>query len=764
MRRLIFLLGVLLTFAPMAAGQGSGANTTAAALRAAASLPAEPCVSGQVRYRTGGTPGGFVCVSGTWTSMGVGGATAGGSPTQLQYNASGSLAGISGFTSDGTNVTAGTGNLRATSPRFTTGLLDANGNRMMLFSPAASAVNEITFANAATGGTPSFAASGNDANIGLTFRVKGAADHTWIWDAASDNNYWRATSIGTLQGNSNTGGLKFQLVLASSAPSLRLASDTPIEFNNTNTLSSGSRDTAMARFLAGVVRFSNAGAGAGGIVIGPNTSSGEANTLWIERHGIGTTSSNGLVLANPTAAAAGAPQYSPRIRWAGQGWKTNATAGSQTTEMIAELQPVDGAANPASVLSFAHQVNNGGFAHSFSLSSGGLIGKYNSAGSADSFAGVGTFNSATVLRTGIYVSSDDVFIRHNSGDQARFVNQGGLRIRSGNCYAFSSVNDVASASDAFLCRGGSANLRFGAADATSPIAQTVSVQNVLAGTSNTAGANVSYDGSRGTGTGAGGAHVWRVAPAGSSGSSQNALVERMRLDENGLRFPEISTPSAPPSNSVSLYAKDKSGVSTLYYRQDNGTEVEIGASSTGYTAPPAVGSFTWVNQGGASAATVGSDLVIEAPAGASANLRLLVISTPATPYTLTVALKPVMFGADFASVGVAWRESGTGRLAPWVWAAASGYKLQALKYTDTGTYNSLYQEVAYQPVGDAIWLRAADDGTNRTVSISSDGVNWVQFHQVSRTDFLTADQIGLVVNAQNATFPVKLVVKSWQIQ
>lgn len=44
---------------------------------------------------------------------------------------------------------------------------------------------------------------------------------------------------------------------------------------------------------------------------------------------LGTTPSSGATLTNTTAAAAGAQQVSPSLTWAGQGWKTNATAASQ---------------------------------------------------------------------------------------------------------------------------------------------------------------------------------------------------------------------------------------------------------------------------------------------------------------------------------------------------------------------------------------------------------------------------------------------------
>jgi len=52
-------------------------------------------------------------------------------------------------------------------------IADANGNELLIFDTVTSAVNEITFANAATGGNPNFTASGGDANVGIDFTPKG---------------------------------------------------------------------------------------------------------------------------------------------------------------------------------------------------------------------------------------------------------------------------------------------------------------------------------------------------------------------------------------------------------------------------------------------------------------------------------------------------------------------------------------------------------------------------------------------------------------
>lgn len=105
-----------------------------------------------------------------------------------------------------------------------------------------------------------------------------------------------------------------------------------------------------------------------------------------------------------------------------------------------------------------------------------------------------------------------------------------------------NANDVASVGfgsgaatrDLFLERAGAATLRLGNVDGAAPVAQTISVQNVVAGTTNTAGAAFTHAGSQGTGTGAGGSLVFQVAPAGSTGSSQNALATALTIDSTKL--------------------------------------------------------------------------------------------------------------------------------------------------------------------------------------------------------------------------------------
>lgn len=110
--------------------------------------------------------------------------------------------------------------------------------------------------------------------------------------------------------------------------------------------------------------------------------------------------------------------------------------------------------------------------------------------------------------------------------------------------------------DAFLERTGAGALRHGAPDAAAPVAQTISVQNVVAGTSNTAGANLTISGSQGTGTGVGGSIIMQVAPAGSTGSTQNALSSALTINSAKLATfgGAVSFPSTMTYGGVTLTA------------------------------------------------------------------------------------------------------------------------------------------------------------------------------------------------------------------
>jgi len=138
--------------------------------------------------------------------------------------------------------------------------------------------------------------------------------------------------------------------------------------------------------------------------------------------------------------------------------------------------------------------------------------------------------------------------------------------------------------DLFLERAGAANLRFGAPDSASPVAQTLSVQNVIAGTSNTAGAALTIAGSQGTGTGLGGIIQFKTAPAGTTGTSVNTLSPAMTILGNG----NVGIGTTSPYGVVNIYGNGNSTAT--------GPLLTLGSPNTYglYNSNPNAGIRTWL--------------------------------------------------------------------------------------------------------------------------------------------------------------------------
>jgi hypothetical protein len=80
----------------------------------------------------------------------------------------------------------------------------------------------------------------------------------------------------------------------------------------------------------------------------------------LERDGVGATVGTlGLLAQNRTAATAGNQKYSPTIALEGQGWKTNATAASQSVRYELQTIPIQGTAAPTGELRISESINGG---------------------------------------------------------------------------------------------------------------------------------------------------------------------------------------------------------------------------------------------------------------------------------------------------------------------------------------------------------------------------------------------------------------------
>tara|TARA_R100001440_G_scaffold4207_1_gene9729 strand:- start:2050 stop:4350 length:2301 start_codon:yes stop_codon:yes gene_type:complete len=110
-----------------------------------------------------------------------------------------------------TSSTATLTNKTLTSPKIGTSILDTNGNELFKVTATSSAVNELTYSNAATGNNPTFTASGGDTNIGVSILPKGSGKVTidnLTFPAAdgSANQFLQTDGSGNLSFASQTAG------------------------------------------------------------------------------------------------------------------------------------------------------------------------------------------------------------------------------------------------------------------------------------------------------------------------------------------------------------------------------------------------------------------------------------------------------------------------------------------------------------------------------------------------------------------------------
>ena len=108
-------------------------------------------------------------------------------------------------------------NKTLTAPKIGTSILDTNGNELFLLTATASAVNELTLANASTGNNPILSATGDDTDIGVSIQPKGTGTVTidaLTFPAADGtaDQVLTTNGSGVLSFVDNTGGTDWQAV------------------------------------------------------------------------------------------------------------------------------------------------------------------------------------------------------------------------------------------------------------------------------------------------------------------------------------------------------------------------------------------------------------------------------------------------------------------------------------------------------------------------------------------------------------------------
>jgi hypothetical protein len=117
--------------------------------------------------------------------------------------------------------------------------------------------------------------------------------------------------------------------------------------------------------------------------------------------------------------------------------------------------------------------------------------------------------------------------------------------------------------------------------------------------------------------------------------------------------------------------------------------------------------------------------------------------TPAINYTATFYFEhsfPAQI--NYTRAGIMLRNSISGLFTDFSrgYDSSIGYFLNLSRFSTPTAWSSTAKlTVLPQPPN---WLRVRDNGTNRIYEFSYNGVDWVFFFSVVRTDFITPDQIG----------------------
>jgi hypothetical protein len=115
--------------------------------------------------------------------------------------------------------------------------------------------------------------------------------------------------------------------------------------------------------------------------------------------GVTQTNTSGLALVNTTAATAVLQQISPAIRWTSQGWKTTATAASQSVTFSAFVLPVIGTTSPSGTWQLQSSINGGAATNALTVTSAGVLT------ATSSIFGGGVLSSSTTTNADLYVYS-----------------------------------------------------------------------------------------------------------------------------------------------------------------------------------------------------------------------------------------------------------------------------------------------------------------------------------------------------------------------
>ena len=159
------------------------------------------------------------------------------------------------------------------------------------------------------------------------------------------------------------------------------------------------------------------------------------------------------------------------------------------------------------------------------------------------------------------------------------------------------------------------------------------------------------------------------------------------------------------------------------------------------TTPPSTG-WTQINFGGTSVSSVNGSYAFAWDNGGT-NIRGLQRALPAASnYTVTACQYGTQTAASLGNLGFGLQNSGTTALvfAYFVVNSGTGFTYQTWGNPTGSGIGNYVSSFPFDPY-PMVCLRFKDDGANRILSVSPDGVTFAQVDSHARTDFVTPDSV-----------------------
>lgn len=189
------------------------------------------------------------------------------------------------------------------------------------------------------------------------------------------------------------------------------------------------------------------------------------------------------------------------------------------------------------------------------------------------------------------------------------------------------------------------------------------------------------------------------------------------------------------------------------------------------TAPPITG-WSTLNASDSTISYPNDQPRIQKPSSVGDDTTSLV-RTVSVPYTITTCIDYRLMGSQYPNAGIQLSDGSTKMICFGVIIVA-GYQRAHVAYRTGTTYNSEPSTAKYDnPINvlwgnmPPLWLRIANNSTNRVYSLSFDGTDWVQFATDAAGAHLTEDRAGIFANAgigsSSAYRPVIVSLNSWLV-